>query len=59
LATIVDAYIRDRQPIPDASIATRGTYVIRLPALTKVKVDLYNTMRKAHVSKTDLARRLG
>lgn len=59
LATIVDAYISDRQPIPEPSIHASGTYLIRLPALTKAKVDLYNAMRETGVTKTDLARRLG
>ena len=59
LATIVDAYISDRQPIPEPSIHSQGTYLIRLPALTKAKVDLYNAMREMGVTKTNLARRLG
>jgi antitoxin HicB len=59
LATIVDTYIADRQVIPRPSRAARGMYEIRLPALTKAKVDLYNTMRESRVSKGELARRLG
>jgi antitoxin HicB len=59
LATIIDAYIHDRQAIPRPSILERGMYEVRLPALTVAKVELYNTMRAARVTKTDLARRLG
>lgn len=58
LATIVDAYIRDREPLPQASIID-GAHAVRLPALTEIKVDLYNAMRKSKVTKTQLARRLG
>lgn len=55
LATIVDAYIRDRQPIPYPS---RGYPSVTLPALTAAKIGLYQAMREAHVTKTELARRL-
>lgn len=59
LATIIDAYIHDRQAIPRPSILERGMYEVRLPALTVAKVELYNTMRAGRVTKTDLAKRLG
>jgi antitoxin HicB len=59
LATIIDAYIQDRQPIPQPSPFMAGTYRVSLPALTQAKVDLYNTMRESDVTKSDLARRLG
>lgn len=58
LATIIDAYIRDRQALPEPSAHVNAPRV-RLPALTEAKVQLYRSMRRAHVSKTELARRLG
>lgn len=59
LVTIIDAYIRDRQPIPEPSRTRAGWHDVRLPVLTAMKVALYNSMRDANVSKTVLARRLG
>jgi len=58
LATIIDAYIRDRQPIPTPS-DRRRTPRVRVPALTAAKVALYRAMRDAKVTKTALAKRLG
>jgi antitoxin HicB len=55
LATIVDAYIKDKQPIPYPS---RGYPTVKLPALTEAKIGLYRAMREAHITKTQLAKRL-
>lgn len=60
LATIVEAYVRDRQSIPEpSSPAPVGSYLVRLPALTAAKVELYKSMRAAGLTKTGLAKRLG
>jgi antitoxin HicB len=57
LATILDAFIKDKQPIPPPS-PSRSRYHVRLPALMEVKIGLYEAMRTAGVGKAELARRL-
>lgn len=58
LATIIDAYIKDRQPIPRPSKITRAAVTVTLPALTTSKVALYEAMRGDQVGKAELAKRL-
>ena len=57
LATVVDAYIRDKRdiPLPSAKITKHR---VTMPALMEAKVALYNAMRSARVTKSELARRL-
>jgi antitoxin HicB len=57
LATAIDAYIKDRRPIPLPS-ARGAKYRVAVPALVEAKMVLYDTMRNAHVNKSELARRL-
>jgi len=40
LATVIDAYIKDRQPIPRPS-ARRSTCRVTVPALVEAKIRLY------------------
>ena len=57
LATIIDAYIKDRRDIPVPSeAATR--HRVTMSALIEAKVRLYEAMRAAKVGKAELARRL-
>jgi antitoxin HicB len=56
LVTVMDAYIKDRRDIPRPSKVTR--YAATLPALMTSKVALYEAMRRDHVGKAELARRL-
>jgi antitoxin HicB len=57
LATVIDAYIKDRRDIPlPAAKVTR--HRVTMPALVETKVCLYEEMRAAHVGKAELARRL-
>ena len=56
LATIIDAYIRDRRDLPTPSPIKRTTAT--LSALMSAKVALYRAMRAAGVTKSELARRL-
>jgi len=49
----------DRQDIPTPSKARRSQKTVALPALSIVKVALYEAMREAGIRKADLARRLG
>ena len=57
LATVIDAYIKDRRniPLPSAIVTSKR---VALPALVELKVSLYETMRKEKVGKSELARRL-
>jgi antitoxin HicB len=57
LATVIDAYIKDRRDIPSPS-AVVARHRVTMPALVEAKVRLYETMRAAKVNKSELARRL-
>jgi len=57
LATIIDAYIKDRRSIPSPSMC-RTSYRVTVPALIEAKVRLYEAMRAAKVGKAELGRRL-
>ena len=57
LATILEAYIKDRRPIPVPS-TRRTKYRVAVPALVEAKVRLYEAMRAAKVGKAELGRRL-
>ncbi len=57
LATVIDAYIKDRRDIPlPSAIAVK--HRVTVPALVEAKIRLYETMRDAKVGKAELARRL-
>ena len=56
LETIIDAYIRDRQMIPDPSGIPADA--VALPPLVAAKVQLHNEMRRQKVGKSLLARRM-
>lgn len=56
LATMIDAYIRDRRPLPAPSPIAADSAT--LSALMSAKVELYNEMTAEKVSKSELARRL-
>ena len=55
LATVIDAYIRARRPLPAPS---KERTAVGLPPLMSVKLDLYNAMQAAGITKSELARRL-
>jgi antitoxin HicB len=57
LATVIDAYIKDRRDIPLPS-ATVTKYRVAMPALVEAKVRLYEALREAKITKSELARRL-
>ena len=58
LATVIDAYIKDRRAIPKPS-AVKGAPVVPVPALTATKVQLFRLMRDQGIGKAQLAKRLG
>ena len=55
LASVVDAYIKDRRVLPTPSA---GAFRVEAQALLVAKARLYETMRQAKVGKSELARRL-
>jgi antitoxin HicB len=57
LATVIDAYIKDKRdiPLPSAIVAKHR---VTMPALMEAKVALYESMRTAKIGKSELARRL-
>ena len=50
------ARISDGQDIPSSD--ARGPHQVRLPALTALKVELYRAIRRAGITRAELARRL-
>lgn len=57
LATAIDAYIKDRRDIPLPS-ARVSRHRVTMPARVETKIRLYESMRKAKISKSELARRM-
>jgi antitoxin HicB len=56
LATVIDAYIKDRRPLPNPSRG-RGR-LVAVPALTVAKMELHDQMLRSSITKRELARRL-
>ena len=48
-----------RRPIPLASDAQQGEYIVSMPVLIAMKAALYNAMIETGTRKADLARQLG
>ena len=57
LATIIDAYIKDKREVPPPSTRAARHHVT-VPALIAAKLALYDAMRAGGVGKAELARRL-
>ena len=57
LATVIDAYIKDKREVPRPSTRVARHHVT-VPALIEAKLALYEAMRSARVGKAELARRL-
>lgn len=58
LLTALEARIADREPIPTPRDVGDRQPRVQVPALAEAKLVLYQTMRQAHVNKSQLARRL-
>lgn len=58
LETMLMAIMADREAIPRPSRVKRHGRSVALPPLSAAKVALYQAMRKAKLSKSELARRL-
>lgn len=59
LQAALESRVRDNEPLPIASKARRGEVIITPPVATAAKAALYDAMRDAGISKTELARKLG
>lgn len=55
IATVLDARIRDRRPIPAPSPAVAGQVTVAVSLLQTLKVDLYRAMNERGLRKSDLA----
>ena len=56
LLTVIDAYMTDRQRLPQPS---KGRIMVSVPPLTVPKIALYNAMQQKRITKAELGRRLG
>ena len=56
LLTVIDAYMKDRQRLPQPS---KGKAMVNVSPLAVPKIELYNAMRKKKITKAELGRRLG
>lgn len=59
LQAAIESRISDNEPLPIASVPRRGEVKITPPAATAAKAALYDAMREAGISKSELAHRLG
>ena len=59
LQAALESRIRDNESLPVAAKPRRGEIVISTPAATAAKAVLYDAMREAGISKSELAHRLG
>lgn len=59
LQAALESRIRDNEALPIASKQRRGETIISPPAATAAKSALYDAMREAGISKSELARKLG
>jgi antitoxin HicB len=53
----IAARMADGEDVPEGN--RRGPHLVRLPALTVLKVELYRQLREAGITRAELARRLG
>jgi antitoxin HicB len=59
LQAALESRIRDNESLPVASKPRRGEAVVSAPAATAAKAVLYDAMREAGISKSELALKLG
>jgi antitoxin HicB len=58
LLTMFDGLMKDKRDIPGPSAVKAGTPFVAVPALDAAKIELYRSMRKEGISKSELGRRL-
>jgi antitoxin HicB len=54
---VIAARMADGEDVPEGH--QRGPHLVRLPALTVLKVELYRQLRQSGITRAELARRLG
>ncbi len=59
LAAALAGYVHAKWDIPTPGVATDGQVSIPVPPVIAAKVALYSALREQHITKVDLARRLG
>jgi antitoxin HicB len=59
LESALSMYVDDHDPIPAPSPIKRGQTRVVVTALAEAKLNLYQSMRRSGIRKTDLARSLG
>ena len=59
IETTLSIYVDQRRVIPVASAPEAGEHVVRLPAVTVAKIELWNAMMERDMRKADLCRLLG
>ena len=59
LESALSMYVDDHDPIPAPSPIKRGQTCVVVPALSEAKLNLYQSMQRSGIRKTDLARSLG
>lgn len=59
METALSIYVDQRRAVPRAPAPLDGQPVVRLPALTVAKIELWNTMVERGMRKADLCRLLG
>jgi antitoxin HicB len=59
LATVMQAYIADRRPIPTPSAPKKKDVRFTLPLIMAIKVALYRSLLESHTTKYALANKLG
>lgn len=59
MESALSLYVDQRRRIPDASVPTARSKVLRLPALTVAKIMLWNALLDEGVTRAELAQRLG
>ncbi len=59
LATALAAYVHEKWEIPVPSVLVEGQDLVAVPTVVAAKLALYSAMRAQHVTKVELADRLG
>lgn len=58
VVTVIDDFVRTRQPIPEGSTVPAPGEAVRVPALVAAKIALYNEMRRRGLRKSAMRKRL-
>ena len=59
LATALTGYVHGKRDIPAPSVIVDGQALVAVPAVVAAKLALNSAMRAQHITKVELARRLG